>query len=86
MSDNLRYIKRNPEKYKLNPILKKKSFANIPKKLVLFRNNTSKLSKSVNGICFSAINRNNKDIINSKVFFNSFDQNILKEAWIQLFT
>ena len=84
MSDNLRYINRNHEKYKLNPILKKKSFANIPKNLVLFRNNTSKLSKSVNGICFSAINHNNKDIINSKVFFNSVDQNILKETWIQL--
>ena len=66
MSDNLRYINRNHEKYKLNPILKKKSFANIPKKLVLFRNNTSKLSKSMNGICYSAINHNNKNIINIK--------------------
>ena len=84
MSDNLRYINRNHEKYKLNPILKKKSFANIPKKLVLFRNNTSKLSKSMNGICYSAINHNNKNIINSKELFNSFEQNILKETWIQL--
>ena len=84
MSDNLRYKNRNHEKYKLNPIMKKKSFANIPKKLILFRSNTSKISKSMNSICFSDINQKNKDIINSRELFNSFDQKKTKETWNQL--
>ena len=84
MSENQRYRNLSHEKQvrKLKPIITKKSFPNLPKKVISLKNTTSKLSNTINGISFGAFNHNG--MINRKDILNSYDQNILKELWIQL--
>ena len=84
MSENTRYrnLSQEKQKSKLNPIVVRKSFSNIPKKLTTLNNVSSRLSNNINRINYSTINHNG--VIHRNDILNSYDQDILKESWIQL--
>ena len=84
MSENTRYrnLSQEKQKRKLNPIIVRKSFSKIPKKISSLNNLSSRLSNTLNEKGYTAINHHG--MVNRNQILNSYDQEILKESWIQL--
>ena len=84
MSENTRYrnLSQEKQKRKLNPIIVRKSFSKIPKKISSLNNLSSRLTNTLNEKGYTAINHHG--MVNRNQILNSYDQEILKESWIQL--
>ena len=84
MSENTRYrnLSQEKQKRKQNPIVVRKSFSKIPKKISSLNNLSSRLSNTLNEKGYIAINHHG--MVNRNQILNSYDQEILKESWIQL--
>ena len=82
MSSNIGYQKLNSEERKINLIPKKIPNPNFLKRINLYRNRISKLPNSGTGT--ESVPVNHSSIISRKYILNSYDQNLLREAWIQL--
>ena len=82
MSSKFGYQKPISEERKINLVPKKLSNPNFLKRINLYRNRTSKFRS--NGTGPNSNPFNHSSVISRKDILNSYDQNLLKEAWIQL--
>ena len=82
MSEQICYNQQNSEERKNSPIPKIKLNPNFIKRINLKQINKSKLPNISNSLDHTSLNRSS--IINRKDILSSFNQNLLKEAWIQL--
>ena len=82
MSEQICYNQQNSEERKNSPIPKIKLNPNFIKRINLKQINKSKLPNISNSLEHTSLNRSS--IINRKDILSSFNQNLLKEAWIQL--
>ena len=81
MSENKRYIKIKPETKKIIHNSLQNSTSNINPKNIPLNNLTSKLTNTINSKGFFALNHKGK--ITTKDILSSYEQKLLKEAWIQ---
>ena len=73
---------QNAEEHKIENIPKKVPNSNFLNRIQILRNKASKISPKSKGGEKTKINHSS--IINRKEILSSFDQNLLKESWIQL--